>query len=307
MISRFFSSSKPIHLLLITAAALALFVVVRFPTYEDGFNLLSLLKELLIFTLVFGSIAMLSFFVSKNKLTGRNSYKILFYLLFLGLFPASLLHDEIIIANFFVLLALRRIFSLRSSLRIKKKLFDSGFWIALSVLFFFGGIFFFPLILAAIILHSISQVKNWIVPILGFITVGVLVVLYNILTGGNYSDYLLFNTPLDFDYTPYNQIGFIVGLTIFLSLGAWATFYYIKNFGEKLKAYKASHYLVILCSVLGLLLILISPVKSGAEFSFLFAPMAIIMTNYLEGVSEKWFAELFIWLLILTPFAKLLL
>jgi hypothetical protein len=52
-------------------------------------------------------------------------------------------------------------------------------------------------------------------------------------------------------------------------------------------------------------MILVAPNKNGSEFIFMFAPLAVIMTNYIESIKEEWFAELFIWILILTPFSYL--
>jgi hypothetical protein len=43
------------------------------------------------------------------------------------------------------------------------------------------------------------------------------------------------------------------------------------------------------------------PQKTGSELLFIIGPLAIIITNYLESVSEFWFKELLLWLAILIP------
>jgi putative effector of murein hydrolase LrgA (UPF0299 family) len=54
-------------------------------------------------------------------------------------------------------------------------------------------------------------------------------------------------------------------------------------------------------------IVVIAPVKSGSEFLFLFAPLAIIVTNYIETIQENWFKEVFLLVLIITPIALLML
>jgi hypothetical protein len=49
----------------------------------------------------------------------------------------------------------------------------------------------------------------------------------------------------------------------------------------------------------------LAPNKNGSEFLFIFAPLAIIITNYIESIKETWFAEVFVWLLIITPIGHL--
>ena len=68
-----------------------------------------------------------------------------------------------------------------------------------------------------------------------------------------------------------------------------------------------SSLLVFITALFALLIITITPIKNGSEFIFLFAPMAIIITNYLEVVSEKWFKESLILILVIAPIAILML
>jgi putative effector of murein hydrolase LrgA (UPF0299 family) len=55
------------------------------------------------------------------------------------------------------------------------------------------------------------------------------------------------------------------------------------------------------------MIIAISPNKNGSEFLFLFAPLSIIITNYLETIKERWFKEALIIGLVVTPILILLL
>ena len=121
--------------------------------------------------------------------------------------------------------------------------------------------------------------------------------------------YNFFNNLIDisFDFSSLNSKRIIIGSTILLSFGVWSLFYYIKNLKSKTKSSRPSFSLIVMAAIIGLIIIVISPVKDGSEFIFIFAPLAIIMTNYLEVISEKWFKESLLWILLLTPIITLLL
>jgi hypothetical protein len=74
-----------------------------------------------------------------------------------------------------------------------------------------------------------------------------------------------------------------------------------------MKSNKPSFKLIILSAILGLFIIAVAPSKNGSEFLFLFAPLSIIMTNYIEVIPEKWFKEILLWIIILTPIVLLML
>lgn len=307
MITRFFSTSKPIHLVIVSSIALAITVGVYYSNFiakdiKSGWPNL-----LMASTLVMASISILAFFVSKNSLTGKNGYKILFFVLLLAILPQSITEVKVILSNFFVLLAMRRVFSLRNNQRLKKKLFDAGFWIALATLCYFGAVLFYAWIFVALVLYSIDQPKNWVIPLISTVSVAVLYMSFFIITTGTYGDFGSQLEAPSADFTSYNSLQMIIGITIMISLGIWATVNYILRLKDKPKLFRASHLLVIYAALISVIIIIISPVKNGSEFLFLFAPLAIIMTNFLERLNDKWFAEVFVWLLVVTPLVLLVL
>jgi len=307
MITRFFSTSKPIHLVLVSFFVLVLFFGVRFNYYEDGFSFYQIAKELTLYGITLLSIFVLSFFVNKNNLTQQNSFKILFFSLFLACIPETIQHGNIIISNVFVLFAIRRIISLRSNLHIKKKLFDAAFWITLASLFYFWAILFLILVFAALIFYSIGQLNNWIIPFMGVLTVAIIVSSYLILTSDTLGDITLFVDGLAFDFSTYNKLDLIISITIIISLGIWSLVFYVKKLQDKSRAYRPSFILILIALIIAITIIVVAPSKNGSEFIFMFAPLAIIMTNYIESIKETWFAEVFTWLLIITPIAQLVL
>lgn len=307
MITRFFSTSKPFHLVIVSFLVLVLFIVYRSGYYSQGINASQILKETILYSTTLLSIFVLSFFVNKNNLTKQNSFKILFFCLFLACIPQTIKHGNIIIANVFILFAIRRIISLRSNLYIKRKLFDAAFWIVLASLFYFWSILFFLLVFAALIFYSIGQINNWIIPFTGIATVALIVVSYSIITENTFGDIFTYVDGLSFDFSNYNKPSLIISITIIFSLGIWALFFYIRKLQDKSRAYRPSFTMILIALIISTAIIVIAPNKNGGEFIFMFAPLAIIMTNYVESIKETWFAEVFVWLLVLTPIAQLVL
>ena len=307
MITRFFSTSKPIHLVLVSFFVLGLFLVVRLGYYSEGVTSLQILKELLLYSITLLSIFVLSFFVNKNNLTKQNSFKVLFFSLFLACVPETIQHGNIIISNVFILFAIRRLISLRSNLYIKKKLFDAAFWVVLASLFYFWSILFLILVFAALIFFSIGQVNNWIIPITGILSVFLIVISYFIVTENSFGDIFMYVDGISMDFSNYNKPSLIISITIILSLGIWALFFYIRKLQDKSRAYRPSFILILIALIIGATIVVLAPNKNGSEFIFMFAPLAIVMTNYIESIKETWFAEVFVWLLVITPIAQLVL
>ncbi|WP_159022068.1 DUF6427 family protein [Formosa sp. L2A11] len=307
MITSIFSKSKPINFLVVFAITVGTFFIAH-TKYAIGSDLLQhYIKYFFIFSVSFCSILVLDFLVSKNKLTQKSSYEILIYALFLMALPQTMLNQDIVYSNFFILLAARRILSLRSQLDVKKKLFDAGFWIAIAALFYFWSILFVVLIYAALLFHSNTNFKDWIVPLIGFASVFILGVSYSVIVHDDFFTALDILPAINLDFNSYNTTQYIVGVTMLVSFGLWSSFFYIRTIKSKKSDFKPAYKIILIAALIAFGIMVLSPEKEGGEFLFLFAPLAVIITNYLEIIKEKWFKEIFLGLLIFVPFLLLLL
>lgn len=308
MISNFFSQSKPINFVVVSFLLLTVFVLTKHVNLETNLSLLFLSKQLALFGVCLFSVFVLDFLVNKNNLTKKNSYRILLFVLFFAILPETILNSKTLLANLFILFAIRRIISVRTKKDVKKKLFDASFWVTVAAFFHFWSLLFFVLIIAALIVYVVVDIKNWLIPITGFATVMIIVLSYLILTQQDFTE--VFNMELiqvSFDFSPLNSKRIIIGSTLIFSFGLWSMFYYLKNLKSKTKSLRPSYTLIIVAVIISLLIIVLSPVKNGGEFIFMFAPLAIIITNYFEVITEKWFKETLLWVLLLTPMVILLL
>jgi len=307
MITSFFSKSKPINFIIVFFITLLAFLIARLGIQNITFSTLTILKQLVLFSICYISILILNFIVSKNSLTKHSNYETLLFSLFLLALFQSTTNINILFSNFFVLLGLRRIISLRNQTNLDKKLFDAAFWIAIAALFYFWAILFFILIIASLALYSDNKINHWIIPFLGVTTVFVITIGLSTVFDDSFFGLFKSLPEVSFDYSNYNSTRYLVSITLLLSFGIWSTIFYVKSIKQKKKAFRASFNTILVGVLIAFLMIVFAPKKDGSEFLFMFGPLSIIIANYIEIIEEKWFKEVFLAILILVPFILLLL
>jgi len=307
MIASIFSKSKPINFLIVFLITLSAFILVKMKLANGPINIVYFLKQALIFFICYGSILVFNFIINRNSLTQKNNYAVLLYCLFLATLPQVMLNTHIVFANLFVLLALRRIISLRSQSNVKKKLLDASVWIAIATLFYFWAIIFFALILAALLLYTENKIKNWIIPFVGLAVVFIISIGYSIIVYDDFFEGITFSVSYSFNYDSYNTKQFLIAITILTSFSIWSSIFYIVNIKKKKKRFRPAFFTVFIAAILAFVIGFISSKKDGSEFIFLFAPISIIIANYIETIEEQWFKEIFLLILIALPIVVLIL
>ncbi|RYD84957.1 MAG: hypothetical protein EOP54_31775, partial [Sphingobacteriales bacterium] len=122
MLASIFSKSRPINYVLI-GVALVLFYALYLLKDTAWLNSPILMAEKAgLMGLLGCSLFLTGFITLRNTLTRTNTYALLLFLLFLVLFHTTLGNNNVIIANFFLLLALRRLISLQSLITPKEKI-----------------------------------------------------------------------------------------------------------------------------------------------------------------------------------------
>lgn len=307
MITSVFKNSKPINFVIVLVILFFGIFYINFRDVNNSLSINIIIKSVIVFALCAFTVFLLNFIVVKNKLNDQNSYHILLYGMFLIYLPKSLTDIELLLSNVFILLALRRIISLRSQINVKKKLFDASFWIAIASLFYFWSILFLLLVFIALFLFSDNRIKNWIIPFTGVLTVSVFVVSYHLLRYDNVELLYSYLPRFNFDFSNYNFKTIIFAITLLISFGIWSIIFYLKKIKNQLKIFKPSHKIILGMVLISMLAVVFSEEKTTSEFVFLFAPLTIIVNNYIETIEENWFKETFLLLLFLAPFVLLIL
>ncbi len=305
MITSVFSKSKPINFLIVFFVALTAFIIAIYRRDINDISILAISKLVMLFSCVYFSILILNFIVDKNNLSLKNNYEILLFSLFLLLIPQTTANAFIVLSNCFILLALRKILSMHSKKKIKKKLFDAALLVGVASLFHFWSLLFFVLIFVAVLYYAEADIKNWVIPFLGVITVYVLTTATLLIINEDFFNIDAILPSISLDLTQYNAISYIVSITMLVSFGLWSSLFYLKDIRRKKSSYRPSYKIVFAASMIATSIVIISPEKNGSEFLFLFAPLAIIITNYIETIDDKWFKELFLFCMVMIPMVLL--
>ena len=284
MIANFFKKTKPINSFFIGVLFLVYYIL--FLIYIDTvpFSFLNLLKKigfLLLFLILF---FLIRFINRKNYLSGQSAYVLLFLAMLFGIFPETMNVGNVFISHLALLFGFRRLYSIKSNKSVKQKIFDFGFWVGVASLFYMWSSIFLLLIFVAIIDLKKNEVRNFIIPIIGFITPLFLVFTYYFMTDGTdvFFSKLIFEYNIDF-LPP--TILFSISILSFLSI--------IAIIHISLKINTLTHELksvwiqVIFHLLLAIIIFSVAPVKDNTSFLFLFLPLSIILANFVELIPEN--------------------
>lgn len=307
MIASIFNKSKPINFVIVFFIMLLAFSAVNVKLFLETKATLIFFEKIGWFFACYFTVLLLNFIVNKNSLTNNNHYQILLFGLFFLMLPQTTIDGTIIMSNIFVLLGLWRLLSLRSQTSVKKKLFDTAVWFSIATLCYFWAILFFIVIFITLLLYTDNRIKNWIVPFTGLATIFIISISLSVVLYDDFFKLLTLSIDLSFNYVNYNTPQFLIVLTLLFSYGVWSSIFYVKLVQKKKKAYKPSFKAILVVLIVAFFSVILAPEKDGSEFLFMFAPLSIIIANYIESISEKWFKELFLAILIVTPLVLLML
>ncbi|MCB0452304.1 MAG: hypothetical protein KDC94_05310 [Aequorivita sp.] len=317
MLTSFFGKSIPLNYLILSIFIVAGYllgtisgsavVITPYLFFLHGaFIVLSVLTMLL-----------LDFIIKKNHLTKNNTFAILFFTCFMVMLPVIFVQYKILLANAFLILALRRIMSLRSDKNSEKKILDASFWITIASLFYFWSLLFFIPLWIAIIQKPNSSYKQMLVPFTGFAAVLIINTAYRLLINDSFAWFFNWMEPISFDFSKYNSPSVLMPATVILAFYIWTGVYRILKLSSVSLKEKSNYLLMLYISLTALFVALLGPEKTGAEILFVLAPISIIAANYIEGfevdryakkdLSEFWFKEIMLWLVVVLPFVFLLL
>ena len=241
---------------------------------------------------------MVNFIIRKNNLTKDNSYTLLIYVILIGLFPFTVLNFKLVGINFLLLLSYRRIYSLRTQKDVKEKLFDSSLWIGIaSILYPWCAILLILVFFAAYVFGKWTW-RNALIPLIGFVTPLVIYLAYLIFTDVPFLMATVLNFEMHLDFSSYNVFKLLIPLAIIIALLLWAIIPTSFKIIAVNNEFRSSWQLLVFHFFLLVLVIIPWPEKNGSELMFLFFPMAIIFTNYLQLVEERWFKEVFLFCLL---------
>lgn len=291
MITTIFSKSRPFNYVLVTVLLILLFFLyqLRFTDWMNSIE--SVGKKAILLGLLIGSLFISNFITKKNSLSKDNTYPFLFFFIFLILFPTTLGNSNLIISNFFILLALRRLISLQSLVAPKEKIFDASMWVFLAALFHFWSILFILLVFLSIALHVARDYRNWVLPYIAFFTVATLYVVFGLLYDTKLFSHLMDDAAFSFDFDYFTNKYQNIALSIYAAITVLFLFSQIVALPSKPLIHHNSYKKIIMAFFIGFFIYLVSPGKNNSILIYTFMPLAVMATSYFEGIKIKWTQE----------------
>lgn len=309
MITSVFSKSRPLNYIIISALLVICYFLYlqKAPELVDSVN--GIMTRTGLLQLLIGSLFIINFVTKKNGLSKDNSYTFLFFFSFLILFPTTLVNTNLIISNFFILLALRRLISLQSLLTPKEKIFDASLWIFLAAIFHFWSILFILIVFVSILFHVSRDYRNWVLPFISFFAVGVIALMYALIFDQSLIETIVDSALIDFNFNYFTNNYQNFALSLYL---VTATFFFITQaltLPNKPLNMQSSYKKIIVAFIIGAVVFLISSDKNNSLLIYTFAPVAIMATNHIESMQVNWLKETFVYVIVgcsvLTFFSQL--
>lgn len=301
MLTSFFSKSKPVNYLIVAIFMTLFYVIHHFMASKTVFVFSQFIIQAAMLVVFLLSMLLLDFISRKNDLTKNNTFKIVVFAGFMAMLPATLLTTNVLIANFFILLAFMRIISLKNNKDIQKKIFDAALLISVASCVYFWSFLFIILLFAAIVLMTGNNFKNYIIPFVSMATVIVLTNTYTLLFQNTFFLPLDWIGTIGFDFTNLNDLKLLLPISLISTVTLWVTAHHFINLNKISKKNKSAVTIILCYLLVAISILILTPEKNGSELIFYALPFAILTTSFLETAKNKKLKETTIWLLLLMP------
>ena len=298
MITSVFKKSTPLNFSLVVFLILVFFLIFQTQDLAWTESVVLIFEKAGLLSILLASVFITNFISKKNGLSKDSSYTILFYLLFLLFFPSILDNTNLILSNFFVLLALRRLISLHSLKASKEKIFDASLWIFIASLFHFWCILYIVLVFISIIFHVSRDYRNWILPFIAFIAVGVIFALSSILFNLSAIEYINRSVETNFEISYFTNNYQNGALSIYATVALFFVVSMFATLSSRPLVLHTSFKKIIASFFIGVLIFLVSSNKSNDLLVFTMAPLAMMATSHIEMTQPKLKQELVLGVLI---------
>ncbi|WP_426483414.1 DUF6427 family protein [Flavobacterium sp. 2] len=298
MITSVFKKSTPLNYSLVVILILVFFFLFQIQdpswitNYFLGFQKVSLL------CFVLASFFLINFIAKKNGLSKDNGYAIFFYLLFILFFPTIFNDSNVIYANFFLLLALRRLISLQSLKSSKEKIFDASFWILIASLFQFWCILFLILVFISIIFHVSRDYRNWVLPFVALLAVSLIFLMVSLLFHFDAIAFVEKRAVIDLNIDYFKNNYENGALSIYVAVALFFVVSMLMTLSNRPQIVHTSYKKIVACFFIAAFVFILSPNKSNDLLLFSITPLTLMASSHVEYMQQKLNNEIVFYVLI---------
>ena len=302
MITSLFRKSTPLNYSLVIIAVVFFFFLYQIQHATSDNSWFHLLVKCSMLGIVFASLFIANFIVKKNGLSKDNSYTILFYLIFMLFFPSVWDNPSLIVANFFVLLSMRRLVSLHSLKAPKEKIFDASLWVFIAALFHFWSILFIILVFISILFHVARDYRNWFLPFIALFGITSVFIFSAVIFNESWIVNVLQQSKINFKINYFTNNYQNLALSVYATIALFFVASLLLTLSNRPLILHSSYKKIISAFFIGILVFVISPDKSNDILIFTFAPLAMMATSHIEIAPIKWQKEVVLFVVILCGF-----
>ncbi len=302
MISNIFGKTKPINFIIVSAFLFVLYWIVNLVIFNKSYAPEELIFQLLVLSVFLFSLFVVDFILQRNKVTSPNSFGILFYALLTMVFSETLSDNNALLCSFFLLLALRRLISIRSLKNIKPKIFDATLWILVASLFYEWVILYLILVFTAIYIYEPKNIRNWLVPFAGVFSV--FMVSYAMMVITENTDYFINHYQFNFEFNQVyfanwgNSTKFIIYVLSVVIVGVFA----FLKLGKAGLGQIVTMRLLAFAFIIGLVVKVLNGTEGSYPIIISFFPAVVFFTNYIEAVKKANIKEIILMISVVIPF-----
>ena len=297
MITAIFNKSKPINLVFSILILVFGFVITQLLSVEI-FNSGSFINNVSSLGVAAVSVLLIDFIVKKNSISEQNSFVVLFFSIFFFCFWSHQDILNLVLSNFFILLALRKIISLKTQTNTTQKVFDASLWLCVAALFYFWTILFFIVLYIGIAFYSSDYYKNWLIPFVSVFVVFSIVSGYEIIFHQRFyefSDSTIVRGFHDISSTIDISVISFFSILILVSL-----FFLSASVKSKLQKNKMSYVVLLMALLVALIIMLLAPNKSVSILLFGYFPLSALFSVFFERLSKERIQSLIIYIVFIT-------
>lgn len=299
MLANFLEKSKPINFVVYIGLFLIFFLVGLFTTlFNSNFTLETILKSIAFLSLFLLIFFFLNFIIKKNKLTFDNTFAYFLHTLFIVVFIEDILDYKSLFSILLYFLFLRKTYSLRTNKKTLQKLFDTGLWLGVLVIFQPITLLLLLIIYTAVLVYRTINIQTFLAPIIGFFVPLFLYFSYC---------FWIDETALFLEIFNFSQIDFNLNISLennwlilFISILSIVAFllktpkiFSISN------TFRMSWILININYLFIFILIVINGSSKELISLFLLFPASVIITNGIELVPKKTIQSIFLGIIIL--------
>ncbi len=301
MISSFFSKTKPISYVVLLVFLGSFYWVVETLKNNFEFTVEGFWLQFLVMFVLLSSVFVIDDMVKKEKITGQSSFAMLFFVLLVVVFPKTILDNNAVLANVFVMLSIKKLLEIKEAKNIKHKAFDAALLICIASLFYKWALLYLIVVFFSLNTYGGKNIKNWMAPLMAMISF--LMVTTAVLFLSNNVAFL--ERQYNFDILGIDHTAIILKLGVkhvvfLLLIVGFAIFDFIKyrkKGGGKLITMR----MLLLCFVLAFPMLLLESTKAK-PILLAFFPAAVFLGSYIETIQRKRLKEFILIVFIALPF-----